>query len=305
MLSFTTSYSIHPMRKGSSLTYRFPLVAIAVLSILTLFQSLTPSTTIRKDGAEPGYTGSPGDSGRNCTVCHGGAAVLVDNWIISDIPAEGYTPGDTYTITAINNEIGATRFGFEVSPQDLQGNYMGLMLITDSIRTKLVADTNQPGSVPKYITYTADGVDGLGSAQWDFKWIAPATGAGEVTFYGGFNSNFEGHKEGDKTYLSTLTVNEKGTSSINSKKAIQLNYSHYPNPSNGALFTDFSLLKKDKVKIDLLAINGQEIASLHCTELRAGRHHIQLQLPLVTPGIYLIRVQSGILSTTKQLIINN
>ncbi len=65
----------------------------------------------RKDGTDPGYTGSPGDSLKNCTACHGGIAFPVDGWITSNIPSSGYVPGTTYTITAKNREFGATRFG--------------------------------------------------------------------------------------------------------------------------------------------------------------------------------------------------
>lgn len=281
----------------------FLILTIAGVAIVGL-QSLTPAI-VKKDGAAGGYTGSPGDSSRNCTACHGGTAVLVDNWIISDIPAEGYTPGQTYTITAINNESGATRFGFEVSPQDMQGNYMGKMIITDSVRTKLVADSTKPGSDYKYITYTADGVDGIGSAQWSFNWTAPAAGAGEVTFYGGFNSNFEGHKDGDKTYLSTLTVSEKGGNSINKLNKASLNYIQYPNPASENLSIGFNLSKKEKVAIDLIDITGKTVQQLYQgMPVVVGRQNVCVDiLPSVPRGTYFIRTTIGQNSYSESLII--
>jgi hypothetical protein len=51
-------------------------------------------------GAPPSKTGSPGD-GSNCTECHGGTPSTVAGWITSNIPVNGYTPGQTYQITAI------------------------------------------------------------------------------------------------------------------------------------------------------------------------------------------------------------
>ncbi len=93
-------------------------VLVASVFVLVLLQSFEfdGGSKRRKDGTEPGYTGSPGDSFKNCTACHGGTTQNVDGWIVSNIPSTGWVPGERYTITATNTKMGATRFGFEVSP---------------------------------------------------------------------------------------------------------------------------------------------------------------------------------------------
>ena len=70
-------------------------------------------------GAPPQNTNSPGD-GQNCSHCMGGTATAVTGWITSDVPASGYIPGSTYTITV--TVPGTGKKGFEVSPQDVTGN---------------------------------------------------------------------------------------------------------------------------------------------------------------------------------------
>lgn len=91
------------------------VITALLFGIITL-ESFNAHRLGKKDGAAPGYTGSPGDSLKNCTACHGGNAFKVDTWITSNIPADGYIPNKTYTIKTTNREHGATRFGFEISP---------------------------------------------------------------------------------------------------------------------------------------------------------------------------------------------
>lgn len=273
--------------------YLASFIAIAIIGL----QSLTLPGTMKKDGAAPGYTGSPGDSLKNCTACHGGTAVPVEGWLTSNIPAEGYEPGKTYTIKAINKETGATRFGFEVSPQNEAGSLLGSMVITDSIRTKFV------GGV-KYITYTANGIEGQDSLDWSFDWIAPAKGTGAVTFYAGFNSNYEGHKDGDKTYLSTLFANEKGATSI--AKAQQKKYAIavYPNPTTDQMTIDFVLEKNAKVQIDLLDLSGKIAAHLYEKDLSNGGQKLSLAISNSLPsGTYLVKIQINGAVYTKKVII--
>jgi len=265
------------------------LLISAAFAILLITQSLM---IMKKDGAAPGYTGSPGDGLKNCTECHGGTAVKVDDWISSDIPAEGYVPGETYTITASNNETGATRFGFEVSPQDTGGNLLGTMLITDSVETKLVGGT-------KYITYTENGVEGVNSKSWSFKWIAPEN-AQEVVFYGGFNSNFEGHKDGDKTYLSTLTVKNKNSTGISSF-AEPVGLKIYPNPTYRYIMLDYRVLAKGNLQAEILDMNGRQVLLLLDGDVNAGSYNQRFDISTLANGYYLVKVKIDGKTSTQRL----
>lgn len=140
-------------------------------------------------GSPAGYTGSPGD-GQNCVSCHGGSASTVTNWITSNIPPEGYTPGSTYTITVTVSGTG--KKGFEVSPQSVSGTQLGVLAAGTG--NHLVGGT-------KYVTQNSSG-SSSGTATWSFSWTAPAAGTGQVTFYGAFTVNKP------VTKLSTLVVQE-------------------------------------------------------------------------------------------------
>lgn len=266
--------------------YSFALVVGTIV-----LESFAPLKVMRRDGTDPGYTGSPGDSSKNCTTCHGGIATPKDGWITSNIPAEGYTPGQTYTVKATNTAMGSTRFGFEVSPQKLNGDLMGTMIITETSRTKLVGND-------KYITYQSDGVDGVDSNSWTFNWVAPQIGSGEVVFYGAFNSN-PGHKGGDGTTLSTLKVKEVGTTGISMLSSKVENLMIYPNPSNDVVKLNFDLKKSSEVTIDITDLNGKRLIPV-LTGKHNGNVTKEINIAGLSQGIYLMRIEiDGRIATQK------
>lgn len=268
---------------------------IFILFGIVIVESFKPLQTMKKDGAAPGYTGSPGDSLKNCTSCHGGKATSVNGWIISNIPSSGYIPGQTYTITTTNTEKEGTRFGFEISPQNTAGDLLGKMIIIDSVQTKLVGSD-------KYITYTANGVDGQGFKSWSFNWIAPIAGTGNVVFYGGYNSNFNGHKSDDKTFLSTLSVKEYGTTSVSSPSKIISNLSIYPNPANDLLNISFEVKSKSIINMDITDITGRQVATI-MNEKQNGLVTKYYNTEALADGIYFISIKTNDEWTTQKITI--
>jgi hypothetical protein len=223
----------------------------AALCCVVLLATQTDKGILRKEGAAPGHTGSPGDGFKNCTVCHGGEAQQRAGWVTSDIPSSGYEPGRVYSISATNTESGATRLGFQVSPQDDKGNLLGTLIRTDTVETQLVGDN-------KYITYTENGIAGSGTRTWKFGWKAPDKGTGTVVFYAAFNSNADNHKQNDKTFLSTLSVPEFGSPvSVAENSDAQSPLVVYPNPAN-TIINVTSLLPFD-TDVELFDANGKSV----------------------------------------------
>jgi hypothetical protein len=163
--------------KTSSIV-KFLVVAMVTGLSLTLLVQTSWSYTA---GSPNACTGSPADK-QSCAQpeCHKGSAIFRDGLIKSNIPAEGYTPGTTYTITATAiGSTSATRFGFQLSPQSPTGTLLGTMTVTNSAETKLTGKG-------KYITQKDMGVTGRAYKSWSFKWTAPAAGTGKVVFYACF-----------------------------------------------------------------------------------------------------------------------
>lgn len=248
----------------------------------------------QREGSEPGHTGSPGDNFTSCVKCHGGSHIPVDGWITSNIPASGFVPGQRYTIRAVNTTVGHTRFGFQVSPQNIAGALLGELVATDTTRTKLVGDG-------KYITYRAASVVGVDSMVWTFDWVAPVDSVNEVVFYGAFNSNHDGHKGGDVTQLSQLKVFKQGFTGIAKQNAMQLRV--YPNPVSNYLQISFNNAINQNVSVNLYSLNGQLVATLYNNNLAAGLQDVGLPISHVSTGVYLLELVAGNAKEIQKLIV--
>jgi len=268
---------------------------LSVIGFVVLQSSIYK--TMRAQGAEPGHTGSPGDGGKNCTACHGGEATTVQGWISSNIPASGYAPGERYTITTTNGEPEGTRFGFQVSPQNVAGDLLGTLIITDSVQTQLVGDG-------KYITYTENGVDGIGSKTWTFDWIAPSEEIEEVTFYGAYNSNFEGHKGSNHVFLSTLTVSKGWGLNVAQILKEEINFKVFPNPAKDWINIHFDLESESHLVLDIIDIKGQKVAQI-LNEKQSGTVNSQFNTEQLPNGNYFVRLQVDGKITTQKLSVTH
>ncbi len=256
-------------------------ILIPIFMVLfTLILISSTNKVARKEGAEPGHTGSPGDGKKDCTACHGGSALIVDNWIVSDIPAEGYEPNKEYTITATNTEPEGTRFGFQVSPQALNGDLQGELILTDTVQTQLVGNK-------KYITYTANGVNGPGFKSWTFKWKAPAKNTGNVMFYGAFNSNFEGHKGNDQTFITKMEAPEKGNNTSVKILKIAHKLSIYPTPANSIVNINLLLKKKSNLTLNLLDYQGKIVKNIEKNKA-IENYNSAVDVSQLATGIYIL-----------------
>jgi hypothetical protein len=255
------------------ITYTFFMAIAAIILV-----SFTSTQLGKRDGTEPGYTGSPGDSLKNCTVCHGGRATFIPDWITSNVPATGYVPGQRYSFKATNTEIGGTRFGFLISPQAIDGTLLGTLLVTDTTTTKLVGNE-------KYVTYKAAGTEGVDSFSWVFDWVAPADTINEVIFYGAFNSNFEGHKDGDETTLSTLRLYKQGFTGL-TETAKNLTLAVYPNPASN-LITLQTAHAFAPLQVNVMSQEGKLVLTL------TNPTDTKIEVSSLTAGIYFIQAQQA------------
>jgi hypothetical protein len=207
---------------------------------------------------------------------------------MSTIPDLGYSTGETYTFTAMVEHTGSSRFGFEVTAEDSDGNKVGEIIITEDTRT-------QYRNNDKSITHTFAGNAGSNNMnEWTFDWIAPDAMTGEVTFYGAFNAtNSNGSTSGDVVYLSTYTVGPD----VTTVDELANNFSFYPNPSNGVL--NIENLAYDKASSVLVFnSNGQLVE-----EFTMNSEFASLNLTHLTKGIYFVKL-NGQSAKMQKLVIN-
>jgi hypothetical protein len=171
------------------------LLIIATPLILLLMANST--------GSVGGKTGSIGDDGNTCTDCHGGTAATMSGWITTNVPAEGYTPGQTYTITATGTHSGVVKFGFELTVENSDGDKVGTLQLTEPTRTKFT-------NASQAVTHTAAGNIPTGNTNtWTMNWVAPSNVDGNIGIYAAFNAaNGNGNTTGDVIYKSSIFISE-------------------------------------------------------------------------------------------------
>jgi len=173
--------------------------AFSILVVLAILFYPQAEVISNSTGSPGGKSGAPGDN--TCVQCHSSFALNSGSAIVnitSTIPASGYVPGSTYTITSSAAQSGVNKYGFEVHEA------LGSILITNSTTTKHV------GIGSNRITHEAAGTTvSVNSISWSFNWVAPATGSGNATFYGAFvAANYPSGNSNDYVYTTTLVVSE-------------------------------------------------------------------------------------------------
>jgi hypothetical protein len=258
--------------------YILPFATIVIL--LTAFSG---SVALYPGGAPAGYTGSPGD-GHNCTGCHGGNVSTVQNWITSDVDPSGYLPGQTYSITVTVSGSGAK--GFEVSPQDVAGNFYGTLI--------LGTGTEFAGGNTNYITHSSS--SNSNPKTWTFQWVAPDAGSGPVTIYGAFTVSKS------NTRLSTLVIPENIGTGLMEKPAASL-VSVFPSPANSDLNVRFNLEKEADVKISLVNTATGVKNVLRQQHISMGNQTVKLDCSSFADGVYIMLAEyGGMKQQTKVLI---
>jgi hypothetical protein len=137
------------------------------------------------------------------------------------------------------------------------------------------------------------GVYGTDSCVYQFKWTAPSSNAGKVTFYAAANAaNGDGVTYGDYIYTTSLTLTPSLSASVNDIKTADAKFSIFPNPvadGNAALL--YMLNEPANVSAKLLSLNGQVITYFFNEQENAGLHQKKINLnPAIKKGVYLVQL---------------
>ena len=78
---------------------------------------------------------------------------------------------------------------------------------------------------------------------------------------------------------------------------------NYPNPFNPTTMIEYALPQAGFVKISVLNILGEEVATLASGEQDAGRHRIQWNASGMPSGVYLVRMSSASLALMRKMVL--
>lgn len=229
---------------------------VILLPILFIFTSLLFMNLMPRSSGSPGAkSGSPGDGGATCTACHSSTVKVKEGWISTDIPAEGYVPGEIYTITLSAQQSAITKFGFELTAEDASANKVGVFNIDNSSDIKLINSASA-------VTHTSSGTSASnGEKVWTFKWTAPEEATGEVGLYAAINaSNANSGTSGDDIYTTELILAEQIDNSIE-QFLLEGWLKVYPNPAVDVVKVHMNGLKQQNLAYSIYNIQGKIVLS--------------------------------------------
>ncbi len=179
--------------------------------IFTLFTSwivLSSSSGGRASAANTGNTGAPGETS-TCASCHSGGSYGTVTLSIQAF--------DLGTTTVAPSYVGGTQYDMRVTVNHTAGSPAAhgfqLVALKQTGNTPIAGYSNLGSNVKQKAlssgrTYLEhNGV--AASNQFNFRWTAPASGSGNITFYAAGNCvNATGSDNGDKAGNSSFTFTE-------------------------------------------------------------------------------------------------
>ncbi|MFI5151101.1 MAG: choice-of-anchor V domain-containing protein [Bacteroidia bacterium] len=283
------------------------LLSAAILCTWVIFSAFTHGT--RKSGGGPPYnTNAPGDqtcSGVEGTnACHSGG--IPDNsgtanTFITFSGGTSYVPGQTYTVTVQVTHPTRIRFGFQiVSILNSTLTNAGTVTLLDTTRTRAQIPNWGSYQDRKYVMHIAAGTysntSNPNQNAWSYKWKAPSSNVGKITFYACFlASNNNGTNDpGDETYYNSLVIDYSPTG-IPALNNAATSVKIYPNPSTNELTAD---TQQDDLPVESLGVMNLQGRMLLEQRNASASSQMNIHLGYLPGGEYIlqIRTRDGIIA---------
>lgn len=182
-------------------------------------------------------TGAPSESSCNTGGCHNSFATNngLGSLNISLVNGPSQFKLDSiYTIKIQVDDPGKLIYGFEITALDSLHKPAGTFSLISAGNTALLSG-KVGGLTRRYVSHN----NATSNNTWQFKWKAPATAVGNVTFYAVGNAGDNaGGASGDYIYTNNLTfaqdTNIKPTTAIHTLSSFA--YTLYPNPSTDKIW---------------------------------------------------------------------
>lgn len=219
-----------------------------------------------------------------------------------------------YTTSGSYNWAKKIGSGFEQSCEDITTDANGDVYITGNITYDLIGTDFDPGSGVYYIQgfggddifiarYTAQGAFtwafAVGGSNANDAGSGIAVLGGELWATGFFTGNPDFDPAGATAQLSAgvgadIFVAKYGTAFVGiSENQTEITATLFPNPATEAATLQFSLYTPGEVNISLFDLSGKLIRAEKYTQRLAGYQSLQVDVTDLTPGIYLLRIETA------------
>ena len=222
----------------------------------------------------------------------------------------GYTPNQTYTINISISKTNMLRAGFQIiAVQDNNTSISpGTITLTNTSETQALNFYETHGGTcdatnKTWVEHTFAGTDAYGSKTWSYKWTAPSTDVGNITFYlAALEANDDQDNFGDFTYTLQKTIGKKiadGLDDFLLGNALKV----FPNPIEHELTIEYN---KNITIDELQFINDKGICLKTISKLLLQTQEpgaIIINTDFISAGVYFLKIKSGTGSIIKKIII--
>jgi hypothetical protein len=263
--------------KKTQVMKRLYIIFVIMFFFCSIFEMFSDIANANKASAPNGFTGAPGET--DCTTCHSGTVNSGSGNVSIDFNsgATSYALNNSYNVKVdVNDGTGAT-YGFSLVALDQNGSNVGTINVTNTSNTKT---SSQNGKT--YVTHKNAHTQVTNT--WQFDWVAPSAGVGDVTFYvAGNASNGGNNNSGDKIYTSNKSINGPavGVNMIEAGKGVDVYPSIFKNELN------VKGINEIKCIVSVYEING----SLVYKNRIEGNKEKVLDLTNLNKGIYIVHIE--------------
>jgi hypothetical protein len=278
------------------------------ITALVFAASITVAFDVMDNSGQAGRTGSPGES--TCTGCHNTFALNDGTGSVTITSPElvlngwNYMPGDTYNISVTVNRVGNSLFGIGV--ECLTGSTPaqngGTLIITNTAETT-IKNASVSSVIRKNVVHKLNGGVGTDSKTFSFKWAAPASNVGNVTFYvAGNAANGTNTTSGDHIYTISQVVTPDPTAGV--FEVQNETFSIYPNPAQDHISVSFFAEAGETISFELFSVDGKSSAILYTGEGDGSKHEMTMQLPTdLAGGVYVLKFTEGANVSVSKVIV--
>ncbi len=276
------------MKKVHLLTFSCAMLLIAALTLISTQSSTHPNAP------DWGYTGAPSENTCGKSTCHNNTPNTGNGSVSITFNSQFYIPGNTYLVTVSTDEAGMGRFGFETNCLDASNVKQGTAALINTTNTSLNTTTLNRW----YVGHKSAGT----TKTWTYNWTAPATNAGDLTFYvASLCANNNNNSTGDHCYTTTA-VFQPQLSAVNSVANARNNFELIQNPVSDKITVNYNNSHNGSTIIRLLDMSGREVSVLLNEEQNPGAHASTFLIS-TNSGLYLLDYSNGNNHEVKKVIV--
>lgn len=282
---------------------KLKLYTVAAAATFLSAMLLTTKTYTHSTVPDPGRSGDPltnqtcaaGSGCHGTTTLDGTSAITlkigIDQSLLNPANASFVPVASTEYILSVGLTGTAQKYGFELSALTANNQQAGSFTVNNTTVTSTTLNNIQ------YVSHK----NASATKNWIFKWTAPATISGPITFYIASNfANGDASENNDVIYKRAVSING-GSVGISTPNSLN-SFTVFPNPANEKITLSYNLLNSEYVSAQIMNSEGKVVKNLFAEKQTIGIVENSFNIAELAAGKYYVHINAGGKSSVKPLI---